>query len=206
MREIRHNILEDPGKFELICLPCSCYQKKDGTIPVQKKERTFFTQLVELYPNLPAEMGKGVEKYGNCPAILSYVPNIKNTTKFTTFPVSPTGMRAEHPDDYVYHRLRGSFKDYALLPGWALIPRSDMVEFAAIKLAEIIKYYKLTKVAIPFEMFTLDREDKDDYTRIKNIIAGHCGEGLYIVSKPSDPSGGTVTNATVQSSVTYEDE
>jgi len=205
MQEIRYNILEDPSKFELICIPCSCYQKKDGSIPVQKKEKTLFGEFVEAYPNLPTEMGEGVEKYGNCPKILNSIPNLKTTTKFCTFPTSPTSLRAKNPDNYVYHRLKGKFKPYSLLPGWSILPRCDMVEFAAIKLSEIIHYYKLTKVAIPFEMFTFDREDVDHYNTIKNILTKHVKDGLFMVSKPNEPDRGTVHNTAVQSSVTYED-
>jgi hypothetical protein len=203
MREIRHDLINDPGKFELICLPCSCYQKKDGTIPIPKDG--FLSQLVEKYPNLPAEMGRGVEKYGNCPAILSAIPNTPLPTKFITLPVSPSNLRAENPDEYVFQRLQGKFKKLSLLPGWTLIPRSDMVEFACIKLREIMHYYKLTKVAIPFEMFTLDREDKDDYARIKNIIEKIVHDDLFMVMRPLEDVQGTVHGGIVQSSVSYDE-
>ena len=79
-----------------------------------------------------------------------------------------------------------------------------MVEFSAIKLAEIIQYYKLTKVAIPFEMLTLDREDRDDYNRIRNIMQKYLKEEVYMVSQPQDGEQGTVQSA-VSSTVTYEE-
>ena len=203
MQEIRSNIFTDAGKFDLICLPCSCYQKKDGTVAAPKEG--FLQQLVEKCPSLLSEIGKGVEKYGNCPAMLSSIPNTPKPTKFITFPVAPSGFRAENPNDYVFQRLQGKFKEYALLPGWAIVPRSDMVEFSAIKLAEIIKYYKLKKVAVPFEMFTFDREDKDDYTRIRNIMEKYLGEEVFMVTQPQDGEVGTVQSA-VTSTVTYEEE
>ena len=201
MREIRFDLLADPTKFELICLPCSCYQKKDGTIPAPTDG--FLSQLAEKVPNLLADIGKQVEKLGNCPSIVSSIPN--TGTKFASFPVAPTSLRAENPDDYVYQRLKGEFKPFSLVPGWAIAPRSDMVEFAAIKLAEIIKYYKLTKVAIPFEMFTLDKEDQNDYTRIRNIMQAKLGDEVFVVSRPLESAEGNISSA-VSSSVTYEEE
>ena len=182
MREITHNILEDPSKFQLILLPCTVYQKKDGTTPVQKSG--FFHDLVEKYSFLPASIGKSVEKYGNCPAILESIPNTKFPTKFGTFPVTPTSLRVENPDDVVYSRLKGKFKKYSLLPGWTLLPRSDMVEFSCIKLLEIMKYYKLSQVALPFEMFAFDREDESDYLRTASIIQKFIPDNLYLVFKP----------------------
>jgi len=204
MREIKYDLITDPAKFELIALPCSCYQKKDGTIPIPKG--SYFEQLVEKFPNLPAEMGEGVERFGGCPAMLSAVPNSPLPTKFITFPMSPSNLRAMHPDEHIYQRLQGKFKDLSLLPGWTLVPRSDMIEFAAIKLAEIMEYHKLTKVAIPFEMFMFDREDKDDYTRVKNIMSRIVNNDVHIVSKPSEDAGGTVHGGMMQSSVSYEEE
>jgi hypothetical protein len=204
MQEIKHDLITDPSKFELICLPCSTYQKKDGSMPVPKN--SFLSQLVEKYPNLPMELGKGVEEYGGCPAVLSSIPNTPMPTKFATFPIAPPNLRAEKPDNYVYNRLKGKFKDYYLLPGWTLLPRSDMVEFASIKLKEIMVYYKLTKVAIPFDMFNFDHEDREEYTRIKNIMSRIVSNDVFIVTKPSESAEGTVHGGMVQSSVTYEEE
>ena len=203
MREIRHDIYTDPSKFQLVMIPCSCYQKKDGTAPTQKD--SYLSKFVEMNPNLLSEIGKGVEEYGNCPAVLSHIEGTPFPTKFATFPVTPTGLRAENPDQYVFQRLQGKFKEYSLLPGWTLVPRSDMVEFSSIKLAEIIKYYKLTKIAIPFELFTLDREDRDDYNRIRNIMEKHLGNEVFIVTKPVESQGGTVHSGMVSSTVEFED-
>lgn len=201
MQEIRFDLISDPSKFELICLPCSCYQKKDGTMPVPKEG--FFSDLVKKHPNLPYEIGKGVEKYGNCPAILSAIP--QTNTKFATFPIAPTSLRAEDPDKYVFSRLKGKFKKTALLPGWTLLPRSDMVEFSCIKIQEIIRYYKLTKVAIPFEMFTLEKEDREDYTRIKTLMEKIVKDNIFMVIRPTESEQGTVHGGMVSSSVTYEE-
>jgi len=203
MKEIRHDILSDPGKFELICLPVSCYQKKDGSYPAQKG--SMLESFAQMCPTLLTDLGGGVERYGNCPAILGSIPNTPIPTKFITFPVAPTSLRAHNPNLYVYQRFQDKFKENSVLPGWVLLPRSDMVEFAAIKLKQIMKFYKLTKVAIPFEMFTLERNDREDYVRIQKIINQHITEGLYLVSKPMGDSKGVV-HTNVQSSVTYEDE
>lgn len=204
MREIRHDILTDPSKFDLIMLPVSCYQKKDGTIPAIKDG--FLEKLSEKHPNILADIGKSVETYGNCPSMIKTVADSKLPTKFATFPTVPSGLRAEHPDDYVFSRLKGKFKNYSLLPGWAIMPRIDMVEFSSIKLAEIIKYYKLTKVAIPFEMFTFDREDKSWYDKIRNMMEKYLGAEVYMVSKPTEAAEGTVYSNTVSSSVSFEEE
>jgi len=204
MQEIKHDIIEDPGKFSLIALPCTAYQKKTGEVPVPKEG--LLSRLVEKYPNLPMDIGSTVEKYGNCPSIMKTIADMKTPTKFCTFPVSPTSLRVQNPDNYVFRRLIGRFKKpYSLLPGWTLVPRSDMVEFSAIKLAEIMRFYKLSNVAIPFELFTFDREDKDDYTRIKNIICKYIKEGLYLVSRPSESTQGTIISNIARSTVTFEE-
>jgi len=203
MKSINFDILSKPGEFELILIPCSCYQKKGGEMPVMKGG--LLEEIVSRCPSLPTQIGKAVEQYGNCPAILSHIPGTKHPTKFATFPISPTSLRAENPDDYIFHRLKGRFPKYKLLPGWTLLPRSDMLEFAAIKLAEIIKYYKLTMVALPFELFTLDPEDKKETERILGIIGRIVTEGLYIVHRPEESSQGTVRNNIVTSQVYYEE-
>ncbi len=203
MQEIRHDLVNDPGKFELICVPISCYQKKDGSVPPGPKDG-ILRELFEKYPNLSAEMGRGIEFYGNCPAILSHIEGTEFPTKFATFPVAPSNLRAENPTSHVFNRLHGRCKNNALLPGWMLVPRTDIVEFAAIKLAEIMKFQHLTKVAIVFEAFTFDREDKNDYNRIKEIISRHVPRNLFMVSKPHDAPTGSIAGS-VSSSVSYDD-
>ena len=182
MQEINFDVLEDPFKFELIMLPCSCYQKKNGEVAVMKG--SFLEQLLEKAPSLKTEIAKAVENMGNCPSILSSIPGSPIPTKFCTFPVTPTSLRAEDPDKHVFNRLKGNFKKYKLLPGWMLLPRSDMVEFSAFKLSEIIRYYKLTKVIFQYEAFTFDAEDKEEYTRVRNIMAKYLKEGVFIARKP----------------------
>jgi len=179
------------------------YQKKDGGIPVPKDG--ILSKFVEKYPDLPQEIGKGVEKFGNCPSIVMTVPNTRFPTKFATFPVAPTSLRAEDPDNYVFQRLKGRFKPYTLLPGWTITPRSDVIEFSSFKLREIIKYYKLTKLVIPFEMFTFDREDKDDYTRVKTIMKKYLGSEVLIATHTRESSQGTITSS-VSSSLTMDDD
>jgi len=204
MKQITFNILENPGKFELILLPCSCYQKKDGTSPVMSN--SFMEEIVKRCPSLPKQIGKGVETYGNCPSILSHIPNTPGPTKFATFPVTPSNLRAENPDDYVYNRLVGKFKKkYCLLPGWSLLPRSDMVEFACIKLIEIIKYYSLNMVCLPLELFNFDPEDQKDKDRVLGIIGRIVTEGLFITSLPNESEQGTVQTSVATSQVYYEE-
>ena len=203
MKHININLLEDIGKFQLVCLPISVYQKKDGTVPVQKD--SLLGKIVEKFPDLPTELGNGVERFGNCPAILSSVPNTPYPTKFITFPTSPSNLRAENPDNYVFKRLQGKFKKHALLPGWSIVPRSDMVEFSSIKLNEIIKFYKLTEVVIPFELFTFDRDDKSDYERVLSIIGKHIKSNIYISHETNQPSTGT-EKVNVSSEVSMDDE
>lgn len=203
MKTINYDILNNPSKFSIILICCSVYQKKDGTSPVMSGG--MLEELVEKCPSLPSQIGKAVEQYGGCPAILSHIPNTPIPTKFATFPVTPSNLRAENPDDYVYNRLKGKFKKYSLLPGWALVPRSDMVEFSAIKLAEIIKYYKLETVALPYDLFTFDEEDQEHAERAINIIERVVTDALIIVKRPKENTQGTV-QATASSQVYYEDE
>jgi len=199
MRHINFDIFSNPSKFDLILLPCTCYQKKDGTVPVMKD--SFLEKIVERCPSLTSQIGKGVEAYGNCPSILSHIPKTPKPTKFATFPFSPPALRAEDPDKYVYSRLKGDFKKFSLIPGWALMPRADMVEFSAIKLMEIIKYNKLDAVALPLEMFTFDAEDKQHADRILSIIERTVVESLFIVTQPHDQ----VQSNLVSSQVYFEE-
>ena len=201
---INFDILSNPGEFELILLPTSIYQKKNGTVAVMKGG--LLEQIVARCPSLPAQMGKGVETYGNCPAILSHIPNTKHPTKFMTFPVSPSTLRAKEPDHHVFHRLKGRFKKYALLPGWCLLPRSDMVEFSSIKLKEIIRYYKLSKVALPFDLFTLGKEEVEkEQDRIMGIISRIVPEGLSLIHHPKENPTGTFRTSVATSEVYFEE-
>lgn len=203
MKTINFNILANPGKFELILIPCSCYQKKNGKSPIMGE--SLLDEVVKRCPSLPAQIGKGVEEFGNCPTILSHIPNTPSPTKFATFPVTPSNLRAEEPDKYVFNRLSGKFKKYSLLPGWAVCPRSDMVEFSCIKLVEIIKYYKLTSVALPYDMFTFEDADQKHADRVLGIIGRIVTESLYIVKTPTEAEEGTVQTSVASSQVYFEE-
>jgi len=198
MQTVHVDLLSNPGEFEIFLLPTTLYQKKNGAVPVMKGG--LFEKIVEKAPKLPHDIGKAIEKYGNCPAILHHIPGTKYPTKFATFPMSPTALRAENPDDHVFHRLRGRFKPFSLLPGWTLLPRSDMIEFSCIKLQSIMKYYKLSKVALPFEMFTFGEGDEKDAQRIGNIIESIITQGLSIIvnQAPSQHVYNTVTESSFQ--------
>jgi len=202
MQEISLDVLKDPFKFELIMIPCSCYQKKNGEVAVMPN--SFLDELIKKAPTLRTEIGKAVERYGNCPAVLSAIPGSPIPTKFCTFPISPSNLRAEDPDDYVFHRLKGKFKKYSLLPGWTLLPRIDMVEFSAIKLREIIKYFRLTKIVLQYESFTLDKEDKMHYTKIQNIMQRYLQESFYVAHMPKENIE-VKNQVTATSSVTFEE-
>lgn len=202
MQDINFDVLSDPFKFELIVLPCSCYQKKNGEVAYMKEG--FIHSLLEKAPTLAHEMAKAVEEMGNCPAILSSIPKSTLPTKFCTFPVSPTSIRAEEPDRYVFSRLKGRFKKNSLLPGWTLLPRSDMVEFSSYKLSELIRYFKLSKVVIQFEAFTLDEDDMKVFERIRKIMEKHLRENIYIAHKPKNDGVG-VQSLTSGSTLTMEE-
>jgi len=202
MKTINHNILADPTKFDIILIPVSVYQKKNGTSPVMGGG--MLEEIVAKCPSLPEQIGKAVEVYGGCPSILSHIPNTPKPTKFATFPVTPSNLRAENPDDYVFNRLKGKFKKYSLIPGWAVAPRSDVVEFSAIKLLEIIRYYKLDVVALPYDMFNFDEEDKEHSDRVLHIIERIITESLLLVKRPKEAVQGTV-QTTASSQVYFEE-
>lgn len=184
MKIINFDLLSNPGEFEVFLLPISVYQKKNGTIPVMKGG--FLEKIVSKAPNLPSDIGKSIEKYGNCPAVLHHIPGTRYPTKFITFPVSPTALRAENPDQHVFHRLKGRFKKFSLLPGWTLLPRVDMVEFSCIKLREIIKYHKLTKIAFPFEMLTFEKEDRHIFNHLGEIIEKVIPSGFFVLENKEE--------------------
>jgi len=203
MKQINFDILTNPGEFEVILIPCSTYQKKGGDSPVMCG--SMLEEIVAKCPSLPSKIGKAVEQYGNCPAILNHIPGTKYPTKFMTFPVSPPALRAEDPDRYVYSRLKGKFKKFSLLPGWTLAPRSDMVEFSSIKMLEIIRYYKLSKVALPYELFTFDEGDKTHRERTIEIVSRIITDALFIVHRPKEKAEGTIIQS-VTTSQKYMEE
>lgn len=184
MQIIEQDILRTYNQYQLILLPTSVFQKKTGEIAFPKKG--LMEKIVERAPSLPKQMGQAVEQYGHCPAILSHIPNTKYPTKFMTFPVTPAHLRVANPDEHVFHRLKGRFKEYSLLPGWMLLPRRDVVEFACIKLKEIMKFYKLDKVALPIGVFHFDPEDKHVEDRVLKTISTYISDGLYVLYPPTE--------------------
>lgn len=168
MKEINVNLIEHLDKFQLICCGISCYQKKIGTIVVSPTG--FMHDLCEKYPELPILFGKSVGKYGNCPSIVYSVPGTRYPTKLLSFPVTPTSLRSEVADDIVIAKLKGRFKPQSLICGWMLKTRLDMLEFSAIKLIEIINFYKLSEVAIAVESFGLGEGDEDHYELCKRML------------------------------------
>jgi len=168
MRELRVNILDCYDKFQLICLGTSCYQKKDGTIVIPKEG--IMRDIVTKWPDLPLIFGKSIGKYGNCPNIVYSIPSSAKPTKIMSFPITPTSLRVEDPSVVVLSRLSKRFKPFTLLPGWLLRPRLDMVEFSSIKLAEVIRYFKLTDVAIVVETLGVGEGDEAYYELVKDMF------------------------------------
>ena len=205
MQEIRCDIFESFDKFELILIPISCYQKKrNGAVPVMSD--SLLESFTKQYPSLPEEIGKTIEKFGGCPSIIDSVKtNTRTPTKFATFPIAPPNLRTVNPDEHVFNRLKGRFKPYYLLPGWTLLPRQDMLEFSCIKINEIIRWYKLTKVALPFEGFTFELEDKPCYERVCKMLKKFIIDGLYLIY-PEQKTSSQEQITTVQSTVTMEEE
>lgn len=180
MKEINHNLLEDPTKFQLVALGVSTYQKTNGECVVGSHKdiptQTLLYHLSQKMEQLPSMIGKSVEKYGGHPAELFA---IKPATKFFSFPITPVSIRAEVPDNHVLKRFRGKFKKRKLLPGWMCKPRIDMVEYSAIKLKEIAAWNKLERIAIPFDCFNLYDDEKFSDV-VKNILRKYLDEKFYI--------------------------
>lgn len=168
MRELRVNLLECYEKFQLICLATSCYQKKNGEIVVPKEG--LMRDFVTKFPDLPLIIGKSIGTYGNCPHIAYSIKSSPKPTKIMSFPITPTSLRVEDPQTVVISRLAKRFKPYTLLPGWLLRPRIDMVEFSSIKVAEVIRYYKLTDVAIAIDTFGVGEGDEQYYETVKDMF------------------------------------
>lgn len=170
MRELRVNILDCYDKFPLIALGCSLYQKKDkGEIVIPKDG--LMRDIVTKWPDLPKLFGTAIAKYGGCPSIVYPIPQTPLPTKIMSFPVTPTSLRVENPEGVVIARLAKRFKPYTLLPGWLLRPRLDMIEFSCIKLAEIVKYYKLSDTALIIDSLGLGEGDEKYYDVVRDILA-----------------------------------
>jgi len=199
MQEITVDLLEDHQNFELICLPCSLYQKKnDGEIVTGKKGIMF--DFCERFEGLNIKIGEGITKFGSVPYPCYTVDGSKIPTKICGFPMTPSNMRAEDPSTIVYNRFKNRFKPFSLLPGFFLAPRSDSLEFSCIKLKEVITYYKLTKVAIPFEGFAFGEGDDRHIDRVKKILYTHLDSNVYL----TNPIKETI-EAPVKSEVKDED-
>lgn len=174
MKELRVNILECYEKFPLVAIGCSLYQKKDkGEIVVPKEG--LMRDIVTKWPELPKLFGSAIGKYGGCPSIVWSIPQTKYPTKIMSFPITPTSLRVETPEDVVIARLAKRFKAYTLLPGWLLRPRMDMIEFSCIKLAEIIRYYKLSDVALVVDTLGLGEGDEKYYEIVRDMFMRYFG-------------------------------
>jgi len=182
MQEISVNILEDYENFELICLPCSVYQKKaSGEIVTGKKG--FIHDFAEKFENLPVKIGESITKLGSVPYPCYSIEGSSRPTKIAGFPITPSNLRAEDPDLVVYNRFAGRFKKFSLLAGFFIAPRSDVLEFSCIKLKEIVKYYKLNRVAIPFEGFAFEEGDEKHIDRVRNVLFKHLGDNVYLTNQ-----------------------
>lgn len=187
MRELRVNILECYDKFQLVSIGVSVYQKKDGTSVVPKEG--MMRDIVTKWPDLPKLIGNAVGKYGNCPSIVYSIPQTSKPTKIMSFPITPTSLRVETPEDVVIARLAKRFKPYTLLPGWMLRPRMDMIEFSCIKLAEIIKYYKLTEVALVIDTLGLGEGDEKYYEIVRDMFMRYFGSlPVSLCTSPDHPA------------------
>jgi hypothetical protein len=174
MQEIRTNILEHYEKFQLIVLANSLYQKKVlGEIVVPKDG--IVREFVNKWPDIPKCFGSSVGKYGGCPSIAYTIKESRFPTKILTFPVTPTSLRVENPEEIVVARFAKRFKHFSLLCGWMLRPRLDMIEYSSIKLAEIVKFYKLTSVAFPVESMGLGEGDEKYYDAVRDIFLKYFG-------------------------------
>jgi hypothetical protein len=187
MREIRANILECYERFQLISLGVSVYQKKDGTAVVPKEG--LMRDIVTKWPDLPKLIGNAVGKFGNCPSIVYSIPQTKYPTKIMSFPITPTSLRVEVPEDIVIARLAKRFKPYTLLPGWLLRPRFDMIEFSCIKLTEIIKYYKLSEVALVVDTLGLGEGDEGYYEIVRDLFLKYFGDLPVTLLSLPEPKG-----------------
>jgi hypothetical protein len=207
MREIKTNILENVNKFDLIVLPCSQFLKKDGTICIDKNnKKSIVAQLFDKIPTLNTEMGDVVETYGCCPYIFHTIKGTQKPCKLATFPITPSAqsIKAENREKYVLpHLLKGMRGTQTLVPGWMLYPRSDIVEFACRKLEEIIKWYKLSNVVLPWDSFNIP-ENSDHEGRIKNILNKYLPNEVFLVTSQVEQQGERV-GMSVTSTVEYEE-
>jgi hypothetical protein len=203
MREIKTNIFENVNKFDLIVLPCSQFLKKDGTICIDRSRKTIVSELFEKIPTLNKEMGDVVETYGCCPYIFHTVKGTQKPCKLATFPITPSAqsIKIENREKYILpHLLNG--RKQTLVPGWMLYPRPDIVEFACRKLEEVIKWYKLSHVVLPWDAFNIP-ENSEHEGRIKNILNKYLPNEVFLVTSEPEVER---SNVSVTSTVEYEDE
>ena len=208
MREIQANILECYQNFQLIALGCSLYQKKDkGEIVVPKEG--LMREIVTCWPELPRLFGSSIAKFGGCPNIVYSIPNTKFPTKILSFPITPTSLRVETPEEVVISRLAKRFKSFTLLPGWLLRPRLDMIEFSCIKLAEIIKWYRLTEVALVVDTLGLGEGDEKYYDIVRDLFMRYFGLlPVTLCSIAKNNKGKEIKNEVISTttSSTYEED
>lgn len=186
MREIRANLIECYDKFQLIVLATSCYQKKSGEIVVPKEG--LMRDFVTKFPDLPKCFGDSVATYGNSPYIAMTIKASRYPTKIMSFPTTPTSLRVKDPEQVVIARLAKRFKPYTLLPGWLLRPRIDMIEFSCYKLSEVIKWYKLTEVALAVDTMGLGEGDEKYWSVVRDMFLKFFGDlPLTLCYLPDSP-------------------
>jgi len=191
MKEINIDMFEDYGKFELICLPCSTFQKRD-TGELISGRRGFTFEFYNKFAGVSREIAIGYQRFGAIPYPCYTIQSTKYPTKICGFPITPPMIRHEDPDYIVYNRFVGKFKKNKMLPGCFIAPRSDVLEFSCIKLREVIKFYKLTSVAIPFEGFWLGEGDERHIDRVKKILFKFLGDDVYLTYQTQEASRGNI--------------
>lgn len=200
------NLVENIGEFDIIALPISTFQKKNGCVTVT--EGGIVEDFVKRYPDIPREMGKVVEIYGGCPHDVAAFTMNSRTVKLFTFPITPVTIIAQEPDKIVQTQFIGRFKKGKLVPGFLCKPRLDMVEFSAFKLAQILKWFSMKNnsltCAIPINAFGLVPSDTEDIKALRGILDKYLDNNFYLIMPPKSAEKPLISS--VQSTVTYDDE
>ena len=206
MQEIITDVFENINKFDLVVIPCSQFLKKTGDVCIDKKNpNSTVAKLFKKIPSLSMEMGNVVETYGSCPFIFHTVLGTTRPCKLATFPTTPSAqsIRPENREKYILpHLVKGMKGSQTLVPGWMMYPRSDIVEFSCIKLAEVIRWYKLRAVVLPWDGFNIPEGDRDQETRIKSILNKYLPNEVFLSTLPKEEKP---TQSMVTSTVEYDD-
>ena len=220
MKEIRCDIVEDVLKFQLVMFPVSCFLKTKITKPTKYVEDDakiippgsivyprdgVLAEFVKRIPHFPKILGESIESHGMCPHLSHSMPN--SQTKLGTFPTTPFVISVKDINAVILsHLRRDHWKPYRKLPGWMFPPRSDMIEFSCIKLMEIIKYYKLQQVAIPFGGFNMHEGDKHHILRVKEIMNKYLGDEVNLCHPLVEEKTGSLRSFGASSTVTIDEE